>query len=214
MDGDEAKSKPEASALLDAKTQPRHSALATRLAALMFLQYAFPGALLQLYSLHLEKRLGFGPRTIGICCATQALGTVIGVLLAGQAADRWFRAERVVAVCSLLAGVLMWLLTALTDPIAVFVATLAFWLMAAPVMMLGVTICFRHMAWPDRDFGAVRLWGTIGWIVPGWLLLGWASMSAADGTDGPGTMLFRLGSVFAFALGIYAFTLPATPPPA
>src|SRR5262249_26126806 len=44
------------------------SALRFRLSLLMFLQYAFPGALLQLYSLHLAG-LGFEPWAAGLCCA-------------------------------------------------------------------------------------------------------------------------------------------------
>src|SRR6478672_1809609 len=100
-----------------------------RLSVLMFLQYAFPGALLQLYSVHLEKNLGFGPLAIGACSATQALGTLLIVLVVGQAADRWFAAERCLAVCAFLAGVLLWLLPALDGRAEVFLATLGFWLL-------------------------------------------------------------------------------------
>ena len=63
----------------------------------MFLQYAAPGALLPLYSTRL-KELGFDPMTIAACCATQALGYVLISLSAGQMADRWFSAERCLAV--------------------------------------------------------------------------------------------------------------------
>jgi len=147
--------------------------LRTRLAVLMFLQYAFPGALLQLYSVHLEKRLVFDSFAVGVCSATHALGTLLAVLVAGQAADRWFSAERCVAVGSFFAGALMLLLTTLTEFPSVFLTTLAFWGLTAPVLMLGTAICFRLLDRPGRDFGIVRLWGTVGWMVPGWLLLGW-----------------------------------------
>jgi predicted MFS family arabinose efflux permease len=185
--------------------------LRTRLAVLMFLQYAFPGALLQLYSIHLE-RLGFSSFTIGVCCATQALGTVLVALVAGQAADRWLPAERCLAYCSFLAGVAMLALPELTGIPAVLLVTLAFWLVTGPTLLLGTSICFRHLARPDREFGPVRLWGTVGWAVPAWLLLGWRVLSATPEGPPPCAELFRVGSAFAFVLAVYGLTLPATPP--
>jgi MFS family permease len=185
--------------------------LRTRLAVLLFLVYTFPGALLQLYSIHLE-RLGFDSLTIGVCCATQAVGTVLVALIAGQAADRWFAAERCLAVCSLLAGISLLALTVLTGFAAVFLVTLAFWLSTSPTMLLGTSICFRHLARPDRDFGTVRLWGTVGWMVPAWLLLAWRLVWGAVNDHPPSVDMFRVGSAFAFLLAAYALTLPATPP--
>jgi hypothetical protein len=174
----------------------------------MFLQYTFPGALLQLYSLHLE-RLQFDSLTIGICSATQAIGTVMVAMVAGQAADRWFAAERLLAVCSFLAGLTLLFLTTLTSVPGVFLATLVFWLLTGPILLIGASVCFRHLERPDRDFSSVRLWGTIGWMVPGWLALAWNrwSGSAASCID-----LFYIGSLFAFLLAAYALTLPPTPP--
>src|SRR4051812_23858317 len=128
----------------------------------MFLQFAFPGALLQLYSIHLNN-LGFSPLWVGCCCGTQSLATVLVALLVGQAADRWFPAERCVAVCALLAGLCLGVLAEWTDPVAVLVTTLLFWLLANPVLILGTTICFSHLSYPDRQYGAVRMWGTVGW---------------------------------------------------
>jgi hypothetical protein len=176
----------------------------------MFLQYAFPGALLQLYSVHLE-RLGFDSFTVGVCCATQAVATLLTALLAGQAADRWFAAERCLAVCAFLAGGFMLALTVLTGFASVLAATLAFWLLAGPTILIGTSVCFRHLARPDRHFGPVRLWGTIGWMTPGWLVWAWGRSRGLTG-DAPCLDLFRIGSVFAFALAAYALTLPSTPP--
>jgi predicted MFS family arabinose efflux permease len=184
-----------------------------RLSLLMFLQFAFPGALLQLYSLHLAG-LGFEPWAAGLCCATQSLAGVLISLLVGQAADRWFSAERCLAVCAAGAGVVLWFLPALTGFAAVFAATLAFWLLANPILLLGTTISFAHLRRPDRQYGAVRLWGTVGWLVPGWLLLAAAltGVLPADDRAGVAARLIRAGGLFALALAAYAFTLPPTPP--
>jgi predicted MFS family arabinose efflux permease len=178
----------------------------------MALQYAFPGALLQLYSLHLDN-LGFSPAAIGLCCAGQALATVLTALLVGQAADRWFRAERCLAVCAAGAGGTLWLLAGLDGLPAVFAVTLLFWLLTTPTLLLGAAVAFVHLPQPERQYGSVRLWGTVGWAVPSWLLLpaclgGWINLE----TPGGCADLFRLGSLFAFALAAYALCLPPTPP--
>jgi hypothetical protein len=184
--------------------------LRARLSLLMALQYAFPGALLQLYSLHLNG-LGFGPRTVAACCATQALAGVLTALLVGQAADRWVAPERCLAVCSVAAGVVLLLMPSLTGVVPVFAGTLVFWLLASPILLLGTTISFAHLRRPDRQFGSVRLWGTIGWALPGWLLLGAALAGLpAQGCGCAG--LFRAGALFAFVLAGFALTLPPTKP--
>jgi len=178
----------------------------------MFLQYATPSALLQLYSLHLNQ-LGLGPLQTGICCSTQALATVLIALFVGQAADRWFSAERCLAVCSLLASVVLWLLSSATDFWTILFLTSLFWILVNPTVMLGTTICFTHLSNPERQFGPVRLWGTVGWTVPGWLLLGYRLLTG-DPTN-PHTNcsdLFRIGSLSALILGLYALTIPHTPP--
>lgn len=193
-----------------------------RLSILMFLQYAPPGAVLPLYSVHLVDGLGFTPLTTAYCCATQALATVLAAFVAGQVADRWIPANRVLTACAFLAGIDLWVLAGLQEPLAVFTATLVFWLLCGPILMLGTAIGFTHLEFPERDFGRVRLWGTAGWMAAGWLLAVWLSQ--------PGWLLvlirwsrpafaapavadsFYLGAALAFVLGFYGLTLPHTPP--
>jgi MFS family permease len=180
----------------------------------MFLQYAAPGAFLPLYSVYLQK-LGYDPFTVGCFCATQGFASVLCPLVAGQVADRWFPAERCLAVCSFFAGAVMWLvagMTAATPAWALFAATLAYWLLTVPILVLGTAVCFAHLKDPTREYGRVRLWGTVGWMVQGWLALSaqfclpW--LTQADCTR----VLFRIGGALAFVLSAYALTLPATRP--
>ena len=56
-----------------------------------------------------------------------------------------------------------------TEKTAVFAASLAFWLVMGPANTLGTALSFTHLAQPARDFGRVRLWGTIGWVAAGWV---------------------------------------------
>jgi MFS family permease len=187
----------------------------------MFLQYAPTGAVLPLYSVQLQA-LGFGPLEMAWCCATQALASIVGPLAAGQVADRWVPAERVLTVLAVLSGSLLALLTQLTTPLPVFLATLGFWMVTCPIFTLGTTICFTHAADPNRDYGPIRMWGTVGWVAsalflghwysdPGWLCDGCAWLRP----DWPRHRLddaYRLGSALAFLLAAYSLTLPHTPP--
>jgi hypothetical protein len=155
-------------------------------------------------------------------CATQSLAALVGPLVAGQVADRWFPAERCLAVTALAGGGLLWVLAELTTPPAVFAASLAFWLLMVPTLTLGTTLTFAHLSEPARDFGGVRLWGTVGWVVPCWLLGYWFSDPAwlCRGLTWlcPGRPrseladAFRLGGLLALVLSVYAWTLPHTPP--
>jgi MFS family permease len=187
----------------------------------MFLQYAPAGALVPFMTLRLRE-LDFTPLQMAWACATQALGSVAGPVIAGQIADRWWPAERLLAVCAFLAGALLWLLAGLTSPLAVFATSLATWLLIAPIITLGASLSFAHLAIPARDYGAVRLWGTLGWVAIGWLVGYWRMDPA---WLEPGIALvrpelprsevadaFRLGGLAAFVLGIYVLTMPSTPP--
>jgi MFS family permease len=195
--------------------------LNVRLSLLLFLQFAIPGSLVPLFTLWLQE-LDFTPLEMGWTSATSALASLVAPVAAGQVADRWYPAERCLGACCLVAGALLWVLAGLTSPLAVFVGSLAFWLVMTPVLSLGTTIAFTHLKLPDGHFGRVRLWGTVGWMVPGWVLGYWFSnppwlreVVSWVRPLGPASELadmFRLAALLAVVLGAYAWTLPHTPP--
>ncbi|HTU90301.1 MAG TPA: MFS transporter [Gemmataceae bacterium] len=193
-----------------------------RLCLMMFLQYAPAGAVLPLYSTYLQEHLSFSSMGIAVCCATQALATVCAALLAGHIADRWMPAERLLGLCSLIAGLDLWLLAEQNQPILVFFGTLLYWLLTGPIWMLGATIGFAHLKHPERQYGPVRMWGTVGWMASAWMvsywfqdpewlcqLVGWLrpDLPVSERAD-----LFRVGGLMSFVLAAYTLTLPHTPP--
>jgi MFS family permease len=192
-----------------------------RLSLLLFLVYAPLGAMWPLFSRRLEM-LHFSPTQIAYAFATQALGALLAPLLAGQVADRWISAERCLACCAFAAGMSLWSLADCTTPAEVFVASLGFFLFASPTMSLGASICFAQLSEPRRQFGRIRLWGTIGWIVPGWLigyalaqpawLTGLLQMLRSGSAEIELVDAFRLGALLTFLQAMYALTLPGTPP--
>ncbi len=180
----------------------------------MLLQWAIPGSLVPVLSLHLEQALGFGRIETAWCCATQAVGAVVSSLLAGQVADRWVAAEKAMAVCAVLSGLSLFVLTESTKPLSVFLVTLFFWLVTGPMLLMGTTVSFANLADPRKQFGPIRMWGTVGWMILGWVVTAWMRLSPSiwPGRTPPLSDAFRIGGVLALALAAYALTLPSTPP--
>jgi MFS family permease len=188
-----------------------------RLSLLMFLMFAVMGAWVPLFTVRLGE-LGFTPWDIALASATAAVSYLAAPLAAGQMVDRWFPAERCLALGSLVAGALLWLLAGLEDATAVFWTCLAFWAIMVPVITIGNALTFSHVDDPARDFGKIRVWGTFGWALPGWLLGLWwwdgmETLVEALGMPPPSTAnIFHLGAIVCWVLAAYALTLPHTPP--
>jgi MFS family permease len=188
-----------------------------RLALLMFLEYAPLGATIPLFSLHL-KEIGFSPQQIGWCWATQAMGAIVGPPLLGQFADRWFPAQRCLAVSCILAGLLYWLLADLTSIWFVFPTALALWLLAFPTTPLVTSLCFANLRASHKEFGTIRVWGTLSWGLTCILLGIWLRqpdwLQSWTGFSGPRPLsdIFRIAAILSVCLGFYALTLPHTPP--
>lgn len=193
----------------------------TRLSLLLFLIYAPLGAMWPTFPRYLDA-LGFSPLEIALVCATQAVAALVGPLCLGQVADRWLAPERCLSLCACAAGVMLLLLPACSSTGGVFGVTFAVLLLTAPTMTLGSAISFAHLTHPERDFGRVRLWGTVGWVVAAWLvgyflnrpdwlrrllLLVRPEASLPVLADA-----FHVAAVLAFVLAAYSFTIAPTPP--
>jgi MFS family permease len=184
-----------------------------RLSLLMYLQYAPAGAVIPFLSLR-ARELHFTPLELAYATGTQALAAMAGPLV-GQIADRWLAAERCLAVMAFVAGGTLWILADIADPDTFILVYLLFWLMMQPAITLGTSVCFSHIHVPERDFGLVRMWGTVGWVVSGLLLGLWFGLANLFDADGPPRTYgdaIRLGSLLSFVMGAYALTLPHTPP--
>jgi nucleoside transporter len=183
-----------------------------RLSLLMFLNFTVLGAWVPVLSPFL-KQLGCTPQESAWIFATSALGAVFAPVLWGQIADRWLAAEKCVSFCCLVSAASLWFVAGSTRPMAVFWGCLAFWMFMIPATSMSASLTFRHLQNPDKEYGRVRVWGTIGWICIGWGLHEWFRLMADDATahvDWADAL--RLGAGCAGLTGMYAWTLPHTPP--
>jgi len=177
-----------------------------RLSLMMFLQFFIWGAWFV---------------TLGACLDSNGLATIIGAaygsapiaaifapLFLGVVADRFFPSEKVMGVLLLLGGIAMLAVPSFAakgDAEMVKNLFLAHMLCFMPTLGLGNSIAFANIR-DQSQFPALRVWGTIGWIVAGLAVgfLGWSTS----------LNIFTLAGVAALVLGVLAFGLPHTPPPA
>jgi nucleoside transporter len=180
---------------------------------MMFLQFFIWGGWFVTMGSYLASNLHASGAQSALAYSTQSWGAIIAPLIVGLIADRYFNAERLLGVFHIAGGVLLYALFSSQSFRAFYPCLLAYMILYMPTLALVNTISFRQMDEPARHFSGVRLWGTIGWIVAGLVisyLFGWDSRAAmAQGLLGK---TFLMCSIASFALGLYSFTLPRTPP--
>lgn len=179
-----------------------------RLSIMMFLQYAIWGAWAPVLGKYLGD-LGLPGHEIGYIFAVLPLATVLVPFITGQLADRYFATERLMAVLHILGGVAMIFMASAGDFPSIMLWMIVFSVFYAPTLALSNSICFANMRDSEREFGLIRVFGTIGWIAAGLMLSAWRSLM--EGNIVTGDLLYVSGAC-ALALGAFSFLLPHTPP--
>ena len=80
-------------------------------------------------------------------------------------------------------------------------------LLYAPTRPLTNSLTFQHLTSTERDFGIIRVGGTIGWIAAGWGITIWRQVLGVYFGD-----CFQLAAALSIVLGLFCFFLPKTPP--
>src|SRR5690606_19021273 len=94
-----------------------------------------------------------------------------------------------------------------------FWTLLAYAICYMPTLGLANAISFHQMSDPGRQFGVVRAFGTLGWIAAG-IAIGTLVPKLLGHSIEATNLPVRIGAGISLALGLYAFLLPSTPPPA
>ena len=184
-----------------------------RLSVMMLLEYMVWGAWYPDFSAYLGKVLGFSDGQVGAIYALLPIGCMVAPFVAGQIADRYFPTDRLLAALHLLGAVPLYVMASATSYDGVWMWMCAWAMLFGPTLALTNSICFHHMPASEGNFGLVRVWGTIGWIVVG-LLLGvglreWLPtlLGPLGGFDG-----MWLSMVLSVVMGLWCLLLPHTPP--
>ena len=163
------------------------------------------------------------------------IAAVVGMFFSNQYADRHFAAEKFLAVSHLIGGVSILALGFVTDFWPFCILMYIHCLLYVPTISITNSIAFANMKDPQKEFGIVRMGGTIGWILAAWpftfILVDWKKVAAAD-THGfvswLGTVLgsgltgaelqagtrwtYVVAGAVSLILAAFSLTLPSTPP--
>lgn len=176
---------------------------------MMFLQFFIWGLWYVTMGTYLA-RIGFRGVDIGAAYSTVNWGAIVAPFFVGMIADRFFAAEKVLGTLHLAGGLLLYAASRATDPGMFFWLLLGHAAAYMPTLALVNAISFHQMKDPGTEFPRIRVLGTIGWItagvVIGKVLKPWNPDVEATATP------FVVGAAVSIAMGLYAFTLPATPP--
>ena len=213
-----------------------------RLSVLWMLQWGITGAILTYLPLYFAEK-GLPRDQLGKLMAVGAVGLWVAPFLVGQICDRWLGAEKYLAASHFFGG-----LTLLTIPTAadfharthehfgwlaglVGVYAVAYF----PTVPVASALTFRHLPDPKTQFGRVRLWGTVGWVLAGLFLSVWLGHRDAvawlvdrwpewrPSIEQAGVLLdslatpssddcFRIAALLSFALSSFCAFLPQSPP--
>jgi MFS family permease len=208
-----------------------------KLRLLFFLEYFIKGAWLPLLGLYMgDSYLKFTGIEQAWVMNAFALATVTGMFFGGQLADRYMAQEKFLAISHLFGGLAMLGLPYAKTFGPFFGLMLVHCFFYVPTLSVANAIAFANLGDPKKEFGSVRLWGTVGWIAAAWPLIfipiDWARvppMSQAGGfvpwlgtalstlKSGPGMQAalsgtFVVSGLASLALAAFSLRLPHTPP--
>ncbi len=180
-----------------------------RLSVMMFLHYSVIGAILPIMSHYLKNHLQFEPFRAGVIISMYPLSALFTPFIAARIADKYISAEKLIALCHLLAGIVMWILASQTSYRAFLPLYFLFSLLFMPTLGLSNTVLFHHMPDAQRQFGGVRLWGTFGWVVAGWALgFLWLRGGSGEFMSERLPDAFRFSALASWVFALYALSLP------
>jgi nucleoside transporter len=175
-----------------------------RLSLMMFLQFFIWGAWYVTLGTWLSTALHFSDQQIGWAYGTTAIGAIVSPFFVGLIADRAFATQRLLGVLHLLGAALLLFASSQTSFLPLYVVVLLYALCYMPTLALTQSLAMRQMQDPKQEFGLVRVFGTLGWIVAG-LVIGAMGLEAT-------ALPMRLAAAASLMMAAYCFTLPDTPP--
>lgn len=171
---------------------------------MMFLQFFVWGAWYGQMSKYLFTQLNATGDQVGNAYTAFSLAMIVSPFFIGIIADRYFSGQKVLGVLNILGALVLFFLIKVTNPESFFWYIFAYCLTFAPTIALTSSIAMRQMKSSDEDFPAIRVMGTIAWIVVV-NIVGFLNL-------GDQVAIFEIAMYVALFLGVYSFFLPDTPP--
>ena len=180
---------------------------------MMVLEFAIWGAWLPLIWGYMGKDgLAFTDTQIAWVGSAFAIASIVGIFFSSQFADRTFAAEKFMAASHLVGGLAILGMYWAKDFPTFFGLMLVHSLFYVPTISVSNSIAFTHMKNAQKEFGIVRMGGTIGWILAAWPL--YFILQGKSGADAVAASrsIFLVAGITSLVLAAFSLTLPHTPP--
>jgi MFS family permease len=172
----------------------------------MLLEFTVGGSVITFISLLLRDRgLAIYQISLIFTCASATL--LVVPFFWGMLADRYIPLDRLFIMLNLVAAAALLALAFQHTFAGLFVTYLLFFVCYNPLLSLINALGFHHLPDPANQFGRLRSWGSVGWILPFFPISLCVSARGADLT-----FAIYLGATMAFGMAILSFFLPHTPP--
>ena len=204
-----------------------------RLFAMMALQFFIWGAWLPLIFGYLPS-LGFSPLEQSLILSAFPVASIVGMFFSNQWADRSASPERVLALSHLIGGLAILGCGFTRSFWPFFLLMLVHCLLYVPTLSITNSIAFANIQNAGRQFGLVRMGGTVGWVLAAWpftfIFVNWAAVEAAqpqgfinwlgtalgnpltgDAAKAAASSTFVVAGIASLLLGVFSLTLPRAP---
>ena len=205
-----------------------------KLFVMMLLEYFIWGAWLPLIFGYLPS-LGFSPGEQAWILNAFPIAAIVGMFFSNQFCDRNFAAEKFLGFSHFIGGLAMLGLTFTKTFWPFFGLMLVHCLLFVPTMSIVNSIAFAHLKDARKEFGVVRIGGTLGWILAAWPftfilvdwdkvhqlnphgLINWIGAMLGSGLTGDKmkaatAWTYAVAGIASLALAGFSFLLPHTPP--
>jgi nucleoside transporter len=181
-----------------------------KLFVMMVLEFFIWGAWLPLIFGYLPS-LGFTAGQQALVLNAFPVAAIIAMFFSNQFADRNFSAEKFLGFSQLVGGLAMIGLGFATDFWTFFGLMLAHCLLYVPTLSVTNSIAFANIKDP-KDFGIVRMGGTIGWILAAWPFYFIFANLDAEAVHKATRWTYIVAGIASLLLAGFSLALPHTPP--
>ncbi len=175
-----------------------------KLLVFMFLQYYVWGSWFPSMGTYLAHTLKFSGAQIGAAYGAFAIGAIISPFFVGMIADRFFAAEKVLAVLGVAGGGALLALAHLGEFNSFYAVLIAYCALFVPTLAVGNSLAMQHLADVKSDFPRIKIASAIGWVA--------ASVTVSALKAEQSHIQFYLAGAASVVFGAYALALPHTPP--
>ncbi len=173
----------------------------------MLLQYAANGSVLPFVSMFFRDR-GLTYDRISLIFFASSVVMLAAPFFWGMLADRVIPLNRVFVVLNWGGALALLVVIFQTGFAGMLIAFSVFSAFIVPTFMLMNSLSFHHLESPRVQFGVLRSFGSLGWIIPFLPISLWTAYRPEAG------LAFALwsGVTFCLLMGLFSFWLPHTPP--